>query len=629
MFDQESMQPWLKPQKAPFATYLLIAANIAVYIAMCVASRGDGIFQPSSALLLEYGANYSPFTLNHEEWRLFTCFFVHIGLIHLTMNMSVLFLIGRICEGLFGRIRYLLVYLLSGLGGSLLSVIANPDSLSAGASGAVLGLMGAFLAFVRTYRDDVGEGMYRDAVRSSLMYLAVCTIFGFAVHADHAGHFGGYIAGFLFGTTLVPVNDGKGKPLLDILVFLLLLGGMFGIYHLTWSGKLDWSGRVLAARAIGLQDLDKWKEAESLWRKRLDGFGPSKETYDGLTICREKLGDYKEALRFKKLAIEQGPVTDRDRQDLATLYYTLGDYRKVIEIESKILEKNRDFVQGRFLRACAWFEEGRTDAALAEFDKLEKDAADHPRLLAYGADMAMEGGRFEQAVRLGLLAEKDNPSDVDVLLILARSYAGLKDEKKAREYLARAERCDVDPRALIHAHFKMLVNLGRSGDALEYLQGEIGSYPKEFQLKYSLALLLYDTGRYADASRAAREAYGLADSPRLKAYLALFQNVCLGKAGLEQDRLALIRQTEPLVAGSGLFAESLIKYALDRISADELLKRASTQGDRTEAHAYIGFKLQQEGQTEQALDHFRFVAREGTRTFIEYNMARAELAEGQ
>jgi len=629
VFDQESMQPWLKPQKAPFATYLLIAANIAVYIAMCVASRGDGIFQPSSALLLEYGANYSPFTLNHEEWRLFTCFFVHIGLIHLSMNMSVLFLIGRICEGLFGRVRYLLVYLLSGLGGSLLSVIANPDTLSAGASGAVLGLMGAFLAFVRAYREDVGEGMYKDVVRSSLMYLAVCTVFGFAVHADHAGHFGGYLAGFLFGTTLVPVKKGEGKPLLDLLVFLFLLGGMYGIYHLTWSGNMDWSGRVIAARATGLQDLDKWKEAESLWQKRLDRFGPSKETYDGLTICREKLGDYKEALRFKTLAIEKGPVTDKDRQDLATLYYTLGDYKKVIEIESKILEKNKDFVQGRFLRACAWFEEGRTDDALAEFDQLEKNASDHPRLLAYGADMAMEGGRFEQAVRMGLLAEKNDPGDVDVLLILARSYAGLKDEKKARAYLARAEKCDVDPRALIHAHFKMLVNLGRSADALEYLQGEIGSYPKEFQLKYSLALLLYDTGRYADASRAAREAYGLADSPRLKAYLALFQNVCLGKAGLKQDRLALIRQAEPLVAGSGLFAESLIKYALGRISADELLKRASTQGDRTEAHAYIGFKLQQDGQAGEALDHFRFIAKEGTRTFIEYNMARAELTGGK
>ena len=113
---------------------------MAVFIATAVA--GVSVIDPSGEALLRWGADFGPRTLSGEPWRLLTSTFLHFGIIHLALNMWCLWALGTLAEPLFGWAAFLLLYLLSGLGGSVLSMLVHPMVVSAGASGAVFEMSG-------------------------------------------------------------------------------------------------------------------------------------------------------------------------------------------------------------------------------------------------------------------------------------------------------------------------------------------------------------------------------------------------------------------------------------------------------------------------------------------------------
>ena len=98
-------------------------------------------------LLILFGAKYNPLILEGEWWRLITPMFLHIGLIHLVMNSFALYYLGTAVERIYGRYRFLFIYLFAGFAGTLASFLFSPDSISAGASGGIFGLFGALLFF--------------------------------------------------------------------------------------------------------------------------------------------------------------------------------------------------------------------------------------------------------------------------------------------------------------------------------------------------------------------------------------------------------------------------------------------------------------------------------------------------
>src|SRR6218665_1218485 len=102
-----------KPIKGYFVTPVLLLVNIFIFVLMCLS--GADVMQPDIGTLLSWGANFRPSTLDGQWWRLLTCCFVHIGLIHLLMNMYALLYIGLLLEPLLGSPKFLLAYLLSGL----------------------------------------------------------------------------------------------------------------------------------------------------------------------------------------------------------------------------------------------------------------------------------------------------------------------------------------------------------------------------------------------------------------------------------------------------------------------------------------------------------------------------------
>jgi len=140
---QGELNPYDRPLHAPFFTYLLLGLNILIWAAMGLAGGST-----NNEVLVRFGANYGPLIMAGEYWRLFTSMFLHIGVQHLAFNMVGLVAFGFEMERIYGRYRYILIYLLAGLFGNVASfAIKGPFMYSAGASGAIFGVIGMNLAF--------------------------------------------------------------------------------------------------------------------------------------------------------------------------------------------------------------------------------------------------------------------------------------------------------------------------------------------------------------------------------------------------------------------------------------------------------------------------------------------------
>lgn len=187
----------------PYAvTVALIAINVLVFLAM-VAS-GISFTEPTAFDVFRWGADYGPATLGaHQYWRLLTSMFLHFGIIHIGFNMYVLYQIGPFIEICFGRIRYLLIYFIAGLAGSVASIFIHPNSVSAGASGAIFGLYGAVFGFLLINRHTLNPAAIKSIARSAGIFVLYNVVYGaMSRTTDLSAHFGGLIAGFLAGMLL-------------------------------------------------------------------------------------------------------------------------------------------------------------------------------------------------------------------------------------------------------------------------------------------------------------------------------------------------------------------------------------------------------------------------------------------
>jgi rhomboid protease GluP len=181
---------------------VLCALNVAVFLAMVV--RGVSFASPSAEQVLQWGAEYGPLVFAGQWWRLFTAMFLHFGILHLALNMWCLWQLGFLAEFLFGRVRFLVLYILSGLGGAALSLLVHPTVVSAGASGAIFGLAGGVAAFLWLRRRDFHSTTLTRVLPSVATFIGYNLLFGFSQSGiDNAGHVGGLIVGAVLGA-LVP-----------------------------------------------------------------------------------------------------------------------------------------------------------------------------------------------------------------------------------------------------------------------------------------------------------------------------------------------------------------------------------------------------------------------------------------
>lgn len=182
-------------KKRPIITYSLIIANLIMFVMTLFA--GANLFGIDGNLAYDFGAlvTYKKMGNNpYELYRLVASMFLHDGIIHIGFNIYALYILGPQLESFFGKVKYLIIYILSGVIGGLVSMIFLDNSVGLGASGAIFGLIGAFLYFGYHYRVYLGQ-----VIKSQIIPLLFINILiGLAIpNIGLAAHMGGLIGGFL------------------------------------------------------------------------------------------------------------------------------------------------------------------------------------------------------------------------------------------------------------------------------------------------------------------------------------------------------------------------------------------------------------------------------------------------
>ncbi|WP_244102063.1 rhomboid family intramembrane serine protease [Burkholderia ambifaria] len=244
-------------------TILLAVVNTVIFMLMWRQASYGSLSNP---LLLDWGANFAPYTLTGQPWRLLTSAFLHGSWTHLALNMYMLVVLGTVLERAGGTLRFGVAYLLSALGGSLLSAlwhgyhevastsfafgVALESSgirpvVSVGASGALMGLAGAAAAFaLQRRRDSAGDAPVAINLGALWQVIAINLGSGFLISGiDQAAHLGGVVVGFFAGWLMY----GAGRSMrVAVPLVLAVLGS---------------AAMLFAAQRAGSEELQGWRDA--------------------------------------------------------------------------------------------------------------------------------------------------------------------------------------------------------------------------------------------------------------------------------------------------------------------------------------------------------------------------------
>lgn len=195
------------PAQPVLLTRALLLINLVMFVLTSLLARGgfmEAVLGGADGLtLVALGAKENGLILRGDYWRLLTPIFLHIGIVHLGFNSYALNLFGREVESLFGSWRFAVIYFLAGIGGSILSFAFSP-AISAGASGAIFGLIGAMAAFLIRNRQTLGA-QGRQHLQSLVFMIGINLYLGVTLPGiDNYGHIGGLVVGFLVGILVSP-----------------------------------------------------------------------------------------------------------------------------------------------------------------------------------------------------------------------------------------------------------------------------------------------------------------------------------------------------------------------------------------------------------------------------------------
>jgi rhomboid protease GluP len=218
------------PTEGYYVTPIIVNINLIIFILMILS--GVNVFLPDNESLLLWGANFRPATLDGQWWRLLTSCFLHIGILHLAMNLYALVYIGLMLEPRLGKTRFLSAYLLSGIGGSAASLFWHDLTISAGASGAIFGMYGVFLAMLTT--NLIEKAARQTMLTSVVIFVGYNLVTGIRGGIDNAAHIGGLVtgivAGYFFYISLIRPEDATRKYLTIILPAIIGVAAAVFVY---------------------------------------------------------------------------------------------------------------------------------------------------------------------------------------------------------------------------------------------------------------------------------------------------------------------------------------------------------------------------------------------------------------
>jgi membrane associated rhomboid family serine protease/cytochrome c-type biogenesis protein CcmH/NrfG len=417
--------PWVRRSESSITlTQVIFGANIAVFLATALAS-GSAI-NISGEVNFHYGANFGPYTLSGEWWRLLTYMFLHGGAMHIFFNMWCLWDLGRLSESLYGRWTFAGIYLITGVSGGLASIAWNPRVLSVGASGAIFGLAGALIASFY-----LGEfSLPRVAISGTLRSLVIFAVFNLGFGQlfggiDNACHIGGLVSGLILGALIARLAPQTDAPLrratvVGVVVLGLLAAG-FGVRQ--WRG-----GPMRMARAFQETKGDQVARLQAVIKQQ-PNLVPAHFALAQAYLAGDQ---YLEAEAEFKRVIELEPGNLEARFDLGLVYLTEKRLDEAKSEFTQILAQDPNSAEGHYGLGLVLAAQQNHSAAIDEFKKAVPDTHVSGVFFEMGNSYA-KLNRYDDAIKAYLNEKEKSGDSADIENALAAAYQAKGMPKESQE----------------------------------------------------------------------------------------------------------------------------------------------------------------------------------------------------
>jgi membrane associated rhomboid family serine protease/tetratricopeptide (TPR) repeat protein len=500
----QGFQRWFELNRTTPASTLLLSLNIAMFVSMVLQEYSKSgpmvILLPDAIQLIDWGALYAPSTLQGEYWRLVSSQFLHAGILHLGMNMYVLWYVGPLVERLYGSWKFSILYLLAGVGGAINTLLWTPAAVGVGASGAIYGVFGGVLAFFQAHRADFPPDVFRQKVRGLLIFLLISLAAGaVSPMIGNAAHIGGLAVGYLIGLAIMPKEPTdlrwhqrdtlRTAPLVVLFVALM---------YFQTIGTFDFGGELSLVRAVGFLKDGKYKEALPLLDKRIKLVPDDTRAYAARVAAYGSLEQYKNAISDcdKILHYEHRNVSALISR--ANAYGHLGQHKKAIDDVNTALKYDRNIPNAQAILGWDELALGQYRTAI---DHYSRAIAARPGLtfvynsLTYAHFSIKDyNGAVEYARKfLHAVGWQDHNSAYPIIMG-ALSYRAIGDSKAAQQML------DDGISHLDQSNWQYQIVRYLSGDiSADKLESLSDDLDKKTEAKTYIGLQLAFSGKKADA----------------------------------------------------------------------------------------------------------------------------------
>jgi len=353
--------PWVRRESSVTLTQVIFGANVMVFIAMVIASGPSLDF--TGVVMDRFGANFGPYTLSGQWWRLLTYMFLHNDLMHIGFNMWCLWDLGALCESLYGRWTFGTIYILTGIAGGLASVAWNPLVLSVGASGAIFGLAGALIASFYLGEFSLPKVAIQGTLRSLLIFVGFNVFFGSLFPGiDNACHAGGLISGLILGALIARVAPEPDRPLrrVGVLLFVvLILGGSGAAVHRWRSSSIHFGSALDGQRNLDRTIADL--------QNKLRTNPQDASAHYALAHAYFSNGQYPEGESELERVLDLQPQNIKTRMELATAHLGEDQFKEAQEEFSKVIAQEPDHAGAHAGLGVALAGMQNHEAAIAEY----------------------------------------------------------------------------------------------------------------------------------------------------------------------------------------------------------------------------------------------------------------------
>jgi membrane associated rhomboid family serine protease/Flp pilus assembly protein TadD len=414
--------PWKRRESSSMlVTQGIFGINAAVFIAMAL-SAGVSVFGDAAWLKVgvQLGANYGPYTLSGQWWRLVAYMFIHGGLLHIAFNMWCFWNLGRLAESVYGHWTYFSVYILTGLAAGLNSLAWHFSVPSVGASGAIFGIAGALISSFYLGEFSLPKAAMSGMLRSVVTFVGYNLFFGAAIaQTDNAAHIGGLLMGLMLGALIAKVAPMQED--IPRRVAVLMVGVVFVVGGAMWLQRLH--PAYLLHGQIGVSRLQDGNVDDAIteFHKSITLRPDFAATHLALAGAYLKKQDFNSAAAEMRRVIALSPRSEEAYVRLGAIYLEQKNPSKAEDTFAQLLKFDPDSADGHAGLGDALADQHRDLEALKEYKQVAALDSGHEGVYYNMGVVQARLNLLDDAI-VSLLKQRQSADNPDNEKLLAQLY---------------------------------------------------------------------------------------------------------------------------------------------------------------------------------------------------------------